>query len=164
MTGTAVVASQFAGTVAVYVIYAGEPCRIISCIGLGHVPGMTVMMPGLLGIAGLDRRHCHAVLTEWHRNCSVALRREPQRHQHAEEGSPAVHVVSIGYGIQINQFSEPVRGIKVPRFPAWGANFFDSSVALLPVLICVSGQLVAPRGRSVWRSQNVVVRGSFVEA
>ena len=123
-----------------------------------------MMMPGLPDVSGLDRWHCHTVLTEWHGNRTVALGREPQGDQHAEEGSPAIHVVSIGYGIQIIQFSEPVRGIQVPRFPAWGANFFDSSVALLPVLICVSGQLVAPRGRSVWRSQNVVVRGSFVEA
>ena len=123
-----------------------------------------MMMPGLLDVSGLERWHCHTVLTEWHGNRTVALRREPQGDQHAEEGSPTVHVVSIGYRIQIIQFSEHVRGIKVPRFPAWVANFFDLSVALLPVLVCVRGQLVAPRGRSVRRSQNVVVRGSFVEA
>ena len=123
-----------------------------------------MMMPGLLDVSGLDRWHCHTVLTEWHGNRTVALHREPQGDQYAEEGSPAVHVVSIGYGIQINQFSEPVRGIKVPRFPTWVADFFDSSVALLPVLVCVRGQLAARRGGSVRRSQNVVVRGSFVEA
>ena len=102
MTGAAVVASQ----AACFAHYGG--LRTVGISGLGSITlsiggspiRMTVMMmTGMIGIPRMGRGRCHSVLTERHCHRCVALQREPQRDQHRQDGSPAVHKLSIGHNI-----------------------------------------------------------------
>jgi hypothetical protein len=85
MTGAAVVASQAVS----FACYGGP--RTIDVSGLGNTFRMidvshrrmtVMMMPGMIGIPGMGRGRCHAVLTERHCHRCVALQRQPQRDQY----------------------------------------------------------------------------------
>src|ERR1700686_537446 len=56
-----------------------------------------MLMLSVFGISIMGRRPCHAVLAERHRHSCVALQREPQHHQHRQNGFPAVHRRSVLY-------------------------------------------------------------------
>ncbi len=81
------------------------------------------MSDGMIGIPNMGRGRGHAVLTERHRHRCVALQREPQRDQHRQDGSPAVHMLSIFHNIWLFQSSEPESGTKVPYLSNEGRDF-----------------------------------------
>ena len=56
------------------------------------------------------------MFAKWHCHRAVTLQRQPQRDQHRQNGSPAVHSLSISQNILWFQSSEPIRGTKVPYF------------------------------------------------
>lgn len=94
MTGAAIVASQAARLAH----YGGLRTVGISGLGnttlgiaAGHSRMTVMMMTGMIGTPKMGRSRCHAVLTERHRHSCIALQREPQRDQHRQNGSPAVH-------------------------------------------------------------------------
>lgn len=102
MTCAAVVASQ-----AARLAHCGD-LRSVGITGVGsttlsiaasYIRMNVMMMLGMIGMPRMGRRHCHAVLAERHRNRSVALQREPQRDQHRQNGSPAIHILSICHNI-----------------------------------------------------------------
>ena len=133
MAGAAVVASQAAR------LANDSGLRTAGISGLGSITlslamspiRMTVMMLllGMTGISRMGRDRCHAVLTERHRHCCVALQREPQRDQHRQDGSPAVHRLSICRDIWLFQSSEPESGAKVPYISNKGGDLSILSVA-----------------------------------
>ncbi len=81
---------------------------------------MLRMISGAIMIMGRGRSH--AVLAERHRHGCIALQRQPQRDQHRQNRSPAVHRLSICHNILSFQSSEPESGTKVPYFSIVGST------------------------------------------
>jgi hypothetical protein len=153
MTGAAVVAGQAARLAH----YGGLRTDGISgwgrnslSIAASHMRMTVMMMTGVIGIPGM-RRGRHAVLTERHRHGCVALQREPQRDQHGQNRSPAVHRLSICHDIWLFQSSEPGRGAEVPYLSTGGGDLPIAWVAWMRLRRNPASTLLNPQDRGPMR-------------
>ena len=88
-----------------------------------RMPLMSVLRTYVSGNRSRRIRHRRSVFAKWHRHRAVALQRQPQRDQHRQDGSAAVHSLTIFHNIWLFQSSEPESGAKVPYYSTAGDNF-----------------------------------------